>query len=535
MLFMKFEGHSGTYHLTAEAIDEIAAAAEAFLFSLKMERSNVLRIRLSLEEALLRWRDHFGEEKEIRVEMGMRWLRPQISLELTGESCDPFQDGENELGMWANSLLGSIGLSPRYSYQRGTNYLQLKLNRPRRNPVVMMLISVALGILFGLLGELALPETVQQNVLRTVLDPLQNVFFRILNVTAAPVVFLSVLTATCGVGSVAAVGKNGRRMILHFLTASVVIAVLAMAILIPLFRLSFLQTPLTGTQFSGVLDFFLQIVPNDALSPFIQGDFPQLILIAFVLGYALLIAGRQTDALMRVIEQVYAIGLIVAEWVGKLMNLFVALLLVLWIMNGSATKLVGLWKPLLIFHAIVALMLFINLLRVSIREKVPVKKLISKMKESFFIALRSASVDSAFGANRVCCERRLGIDSKNTEYSLPLGLVIYMPAGVIAIMTYTLYSAQCYAVNASVIWYLMLVLLAAALQIATPPMTGVALLSYVVLFSRLGIPIDALTLVLIADIISSFAVAAADQAMLQMGLVIESDRTNQLDREILRR
>ena len=113
MLFIKYEGHSGTYKLTAEAIDEIAAAAESFLFSLKMERSNVLRIRLSLEEALLRWRDHFGEEKEIRVEMGMRWLRPQISLELTGESCDPFQDGENELGMWANSLLGSIGLSPR--------------------------------------------------------------------------------------------------------------------------------------------------------------------------------------------------------------------------------------------------------------------------------------------------------------------------------------------------------------------------------------------------------------------------------------
>jgi Na+/H+-dicarboxylate symporter len=157
------------------------------------------------------------------------------------------------------------------------------------------------------------------------------------------------------------------------------------------------------------------------------------------------------------------------------------------------------------------------------------------MKSSVLIALTHASVDAAYGANQLCCEKRLGISRKLTDYGLPLGLVTYMPAGTVATTLFSLYAAQCYGVSASLIWYAAAVLLTVSLIVATPPMPGIGLLAYAAIFSRMGIPDNALTFAMAADIIFGFAVSALNQAMLQLELILEADRLELLDREVLKR
>ena len=53
------------------------------------------------------------------------------------------------------------------------------------------------------------------------------------------------------------------------------------------------------------------------------------------------------------------------------------------------------------------------------------------------------------------------------------------------------------------------------------------------LFTRLGIPDSALAAAMTADIICGFAVAALDQAMLQVELLLEADRLGQLNQTLL--
>ena len=68
---MKIETITKDYRLTEEAIDSIAEETESFLYSVGIERANIFRIRLSLEEALLRWMDHFGTGAEVRFSTGV--------------------------------------------------------------------------------------------------------------------------------------------------------------------------------------------------------------------------------------------------------------------------------------------------------------------------------------------------------------------------------------------------------------------------------------------------------------------------------
>ncbi len=532
---MKYENYSGRFPLTGASVDEIAARIEEYLNSLGLERANMLRVRLNLEEALLRWRDRFGESVFVDLELGLRWRRPTITLSLQGESFDPLTSGTSDLGAWADSLLSSIGFFPRYSYERGVNVVQLKLSRRRLNPALVLLISGAAGICSGVLGRALLSEAARQSVVLTVLNPIREGFVRILNTTASPVVFLSVLAAVCSVGSVAAMGKSGRHLLRRFLLLSTAMAALTLAVSAAIFRLGSETAPLlSSSHFNGLLDFILQFIPTGPISPLVEGDFPQLVLLALVLGNALLAMGSRTDKLVSLVSESNAVGLLIAEWVSRMTPFFVAVLLLLGVWDGSLRPLAGLWKPLVLFALLCAAFLGLRLARVSSRTGVPVSRLVSKMKDSFLIAFRNSSVDAAYGSNQLCCERRLGVSRKLTGFGLPLGLVIYMPAGTIAIMVVTMYAAHAYGVRVTPLWYIMAIFLTVALQAATPPVAGVGLLSYAVIISKLGIPSEALTVAMVADILFGFAVAAVDQAMLQLELILEADRLDLLNRDVLK-
>ena len=61
------------------------------------------------------------------------------------------------------------------------------------------------------------------------------------------------------------------------------------------------------------------------------------------------------------------------------------------------------------------------------------------------------------------------------------------------------------------------------------------LLAHAAVYSKMGIPDEALILAMVADILFCFVTAAMDQSLLQMELVFEADRTGLLNKDILRR
>ena len=251
----KTEWAGGEYSLSRESVERMAAHIETYLLSLRMEHTDVLRIRFALEEALLRWRDRFGAGVSVRMSAAERLGRPTITLELTGDPYDPLTNAENDLGMWADSLLSGIGLNPLYTYRRNTNIVQLRLKRRRIHPALALCLAVAVGLLVGLLGDALLPERIQEIVLRSVFDPVQSVFLRILNTVAGPIVFFSVLTAVCGVGSAAAMSRSGRRLIVRFFVSISVMTLAAAAIAFFVFRPEYASTGEGGGEIYGVLDF----------------------------------------------------------------------------------------------------------------------------------------------------------------------------------------------------------------------------------------------------------------------------------------
>lgn len=532
--FMNRINISEDIELTGASLDHISEIIADFLLQMRMENSSRLRVRLSMEEAMLRWMDHFGNGVPVHLEIGVILNRPTITLTLSGEQFNPLVSSENDLGEWAESLFTGISLSPTYAYRRGVNILQLKMNMPERNPALKLLLAVMIGGSIGILGKGIIPEEIMSRIVYTILDPIQGVFLRMLNVTSGPVIFLSVITTTCAVGSMTAIGKSGRRLTLRFIMITFIATLLSAIVMLKPLSIHLVQTLFDESQFSSVLDLLLQAIPNDAFTPIITGNSPQMILIALVIGNALLTAGPKGSRLQTIIEQADTVGLIIADWVSRLTPFFVTVLLILGIWNGSVNIILGLWLPLLSVTILSFGAMAISVLRISHDKQVPVSVLIEKMKPSFLIAFRNSSVDASITENMNCCENKLGISKKLTSFGIPLGLISYMPAEGIATIVLLLYAASVYKVNVSIIWLFIAIALTVALTAATPPVSGIGILTYTVLFAELSIPSSALTMAMVADILIGFIVIPMNQAMLQMELVAEAETLDLLNKDVLR-
>ena len=153
-------------------------------------------------------------------------------------------------------------------------------------------------------------------------------------------------------------------------------------------------------------------------------------MLAIIIGNALLVLGTQGSRLVKIANQANSVGLLIANWISRIIPFFVALLLAMRILDGTFTRFIGIWIPLVLFHVFIVAALFIAMFLAAKRYGTTVGNLWGKIKPSFMIAFRNASVDSAFGQNRLCCEKRLGINGKLADFGLPLGDGDEMPVGL---------------------------------------------------------------------------------------------------------
>lgn len=532
---MRIQYYNETFSLSGQSIDAFSEVLENRLSDIEMERQNRLRIRLSMEEALLRMRDRFGEDAQIQAVIGTRFRRTYIQLDHEGDAFNPLSSTDNELEDWSSSLLTSVGLSPRYSYSGRKNTLKLTLPVQGINPVLKLLIAIIAGVLLGVIGTQLFSFDTRIAVTDQVMIPIYEIWNRILNSMSGPVIFFMVITTILNTGKITQRGGDSRVVIARYFLFSVLISLLAILIGIMFFLPSFAFGQFDGSTASKALTQIVGIFPEDVLAPFMNSNTPQLLVIAIVLGYALNVIGDQASRLASIVKQINMIGLLMADWISRLVPFFVFVLVAFEIWERQAEMLVDIWKYLLLSLAVSALLLLAAVLFVGLRKNVKPSLLIKKIWHPFALTIRYGSLNESFGQAEQSCIRSLGINREYTNVSLPQGLVLYMPVSMIGTLIFTVYAAKLYEVRTSVLWYITAAVLAVILFVATPPVPGANLLAYTVIFAQLGIPSAALIDAMVFDIIFGLFAAAANQMVLQLELILQADRIGLLDRECLQK
>lgn len=516
--------------LTNTEIAGFIEELEVCMQKMRTERKNALRFRLSAEEILLRWQEHFGCEAVVTIIIKKRFGALNISISLQGEEFNPLNMTTDD-EKFRLHIFNTLGLVPVYFYKSGVNFISLKLNKQEDSSILFLLISVFASVIIGFLGLRFMPSLVP-TILNDYLLPVRTTLLNIIMAVAVPMVFFSVMRGILGADDAASFGKIGKRMMIRFVVKTAFYTALLSLPMLPLFSIDLFGSG-DIANYGGALQMILDIFPETFVAPFINGNALQVIVVAIVLGFAVLILDSRADGIKSICNQFTSVFLIITGWVSKLVPVLVFMLILETIWSEHGKSLFGLWKPILVTAAACILMLLAEVITVAIKHRISPVQLIKNILPSNLVAFSTSCAMAAYSVTAEACEKKLGINKKITAFGLPLGLVAYMPAVSVYYLIILFYGLEQYGLACSVEWLLIACITVTLLSVASPPISGGTMACFAVLLTQMSVPTEAIAFALAMNVIAERFCAMADLGMLEMELILISKKEENPDSKTL--
>lgn len=518
------------FTLTNESIGQTVEQVTHFLRGQKLDNKDALRMTLALEEALLCYRDALGEQTQCELKCIRRLGRVRVELAVEGRRLDPFAADDEEA--FSQLLLSGLGLAPVWQYKNGQNVIVFAPKRKKPSQLVYILAAVALALVTGWASQY-LPSGVQESIMNDFLTPIDDAFRGLLNAVAGVMIFLSVTWSICSIDDMAALTSIGKKMIGRMLVLMAVIPTVFVLCVLPLFEL------VTGAgagsiELSEPFSMIIGVVPTGIFSPFIEGNFLQIVFLAAIVGLALLALGSKSSQVVSLVGQLNGVVQLIMEVICSLICLSVFITIYGMVLSGSFASLAEAYKtPLMIVLAC----LFPDVLYtvwVCVKCKVRPAVFLRKALPSFLIALTTASSSAAMSGAMDTCKKQHGIDDKLVNFGVPLGQTLFGLGSVMEFLMLGFCMAELYGVAITPVWIVTAIFMAVILTIAAPPIAGggAALLS--ILFAQLGIPAEALAIAVAIDVIADFLLTSTNVFCRQGELILVSNKLGMLDLERLR-
>ncbi len=530
-----------TYMLSGKAIDEISEQIGDLLSTLKLSPKDIVRYRLSVEECLLQWLDgepgtDSGESPQVTLRTGTRLRTPFIEIDCEGHRSDPFSSSDSEsFGSYGQQLLVRLGLSPEYRFicdddgLTGINRIHFKVKKPSLSQLAQLAIVLLAALLVGITGMVFLPDGLRTTLNEGFVTAVCDTFFHVIGLIAGPMILLSVIWGIYGIGDAETFGRIGKRMMLTFVTMVFIASALAL-LWTPVIGPALSDTSAGKSQFAQIVEMILNIIPSNIVEPFAEGNTLQIIFIAVCIGLTLLFLGKQISVIATVVEQLNSMIQFMMSAVCRFVPVFIFFIVVNLIWSGAYKQFSDLWLFVLLSIISFYLLVMIYTLYTSLRRHVRPSVLVRKMLPAHMIAVTTASSAATFEMNRQTCVNEYGIDSSTTGFGLPLGMVIQkMTSAFYLVITALFFSKSAISVS----WLIMAVIVCSTLAIAMPPVPGGAAATYLIVFTQLGLPQDALSIVIAIDLFADFFLTATDMCCLQLSMINIASKLGLIDRNKL--
>ena len=393
-----------------------------------------------------------------------------------------------------------------------------------------VLIAIVLGAAAGLILK-NLPGDAGTVLCDRVLSPISSVILGFLGTLSSFVIFFSIVAGISGMGEPAVFRSVGGRLLSRFFVFVVISSLLCVPVVLLFFRTG--GSGSSAFDAGAVWDMLLEIVPTNIPEAFSGGNSVQIIFLALLLGTVLLGISGRAESLIRVTGEVSLLLQTVLGKVILLMPFIVFISVFRLVFTGQTGTLVSVWRYPAAMLTCCFLTALVSVLRVAFRKKVRIGLLLKKMMPAFLIALSTSSSAAALPANMETCEKSLGIDKKLVDIGVPLGQTLFKPGLVFMFMSGCLCLAERNAVPVGISEIVITLLSAFAFSIAAPAVPGCSISCFALLFAQIGIPAEAIAVIIALDPINDRLCAAVKMFAMQSELVCFADAKGMLNEKKL--
>ncbi|MFF2286615.1 cation:dicarboxylate symporter family transporter [Peribacillus butanolivorans] len=339
------------------------------------------------------------------------------------------------------------------------------------------------------------------------LQPLGDIFLRMIKMIVVPIIVSSLIVAVAGVGDLKSVGKIGAKSLLYF------VVVTQIAILVGLVSANLLQ-PGAGInmnqleqtdissyvdtaetkQHESFVDTIVHIVPSNPIKAMVEGDMLAIIFFSVLFGVSIAAIGEKGKPVFRFFQGTAEGMFYLTNLIMKFAPVGVFALIGVTISKFGLASLIPLGKLAL---SVYGTMLFFVLVVLGIIAKVVgfgIFKLIKLLKEELILAFSTASSESVLPKIMEKMEKA-GCPKHIASFVIPTGYSFNLDGSTLYQALAAIFIAQMYGIDLSIMQQITLMLV---LMITSKGIAGVPGVSFVVLLATLGtvgIPIEGLAFI----------------------------------------
>ena len=366
-------------------------------------------------------------------------------------------------------------------------------NSKKLSLATWIFIGLAAGIVVGLLlmGNVEFAD----NYIR----PFGTLFLNLLKLIVVPIVLFSIMTGIISMKDIRMVGSIGWKTIVYYLCTTAVAVVIGL-VAATVFRGVFPVLSVSGLEYEAAaapnaLAVIIDIFPSNIISPFVNANMLQIIVIALFVGIGIVLAGEKGKFVSNVVESLNEVFLKVMGFIIKLSPFGVFFLIVPVVAANGPTILGSL--------ALVLLAAYIcYILHAAIVYSSTVKVMGGMSPITFFkgalpammMAFSSASSAGTLPLTLECSEK-LGARKDIASFVLPLGATINMDGTAIYQGLCSVFIASCFGISLTFPQMLMIVLTATLASIGTAGVPGAGMIMLAMVLQSVGLPVEGIALV----------------------------------------
>ncbi len=378
-----------------------------------------------------------------------------------------------------------------------------------------MIAGIATGMLFISFG--------QGEVVQLWIKPWGNIFIRMLQLIAVPLVLVSLIKGVTGIEDIRRFSQIGLKALLIYMITTVCAILVGLALVLSVKPGNFVDAAVASqmkesyqhvvnekmsaaesTSEQGPLSFLNDIVPDNLFAASSNNSkMLQVIFFAIFFGIAAIsLPKEKTKAVLKVVDSLYDIILKMVDYIIRFAPYGVFALMAALVADNSSNLSIfaalGMYTLTVIAGLLLLIFVFYPLL-IHLFTRIQTKHFIRSMYPVQLLAFTTSSSAATLPLNMETTERDLGISKEITSFVLPVGTTINMDGTSCYQAIAVVFIAQVMHIHLGWSELIAIVLLTTISSIGTPAIPGGSYVILTMVLSSVGIPADGLALILGVD------------------------------------
>ena len=359
---------------------------------------------------------------------------------------------------------------------------------------MQIFIALVLAIVAGLLMQK------YADFAQSYIKPFGTIFLNLVKFIVVPIVLFSIMCGIISMRDIKKVGSIGLKTVVYYLCTT------AFAITIGLIGGNLFEglfpkvatTDLTyeAAEATSFMDTIVNIFPSNFISPMVEANMLQIIVMALLLGFAIILIGEEKNVrVVRVCNDLNDVFMKCMEMILKLSPIGVFCLLCP-VIASNGPAIIGSLAMVLLAAYICYFVHTVVVYSIAVKTMggLSPAEFFKGMLPAIMFAFSSASSVGTLPINMECVEK-MGASKEVTSFVLPLGATINMDGTAIYQGVCAIFISACYGIHLTLPQMLTIILTATLASIGTAGVPGAGMVMLAMVLTSVGLPVDGIALV----------------------------------------